>query len=396
MIFERHKDDIRVIASKFDGPFYLYSREQIAIRIQSLRSALPRDLEVFYSLKANSHPEVLKITRANGLKADVASVGELQVAIQAGFQGSEIEFTGPGKTSAEIKAAIQTGATLIIESVQELLTVEQIAASIGAKALAHVRLQPTKKINHVGRTLVNEFSQFGVDEAESKLFVAALAQCQAVEIVGTHTHVQSQILNTEFAIANFREAAETAALFASKVGSYGVLKTVNLGGGLGIPYTSSDTPVSIESFGQSVRALCVELKKRPEFKDTIFQLEFGRFIVGEAGVFVTKVLYTKSVHGEKVAITDGGFTQSQIACGAGQTIRRNLPIRTLSGTSNVGEEVVTVVGPSCYGADVLARELTTVPLSPGDLVIIENVGAYGLSFSPGDFLRQRKAGEFFV
>lgn len=399
LIFDQHIDEIREIAQKFGGPFYLYSRQKIADQVQSIRSQLPAELELFYSLKANSHSQILKVVRENGLKADVASLGELQAALQAGFHGSEIEFTGPGKTPHELAAAIQSGVTLVIESTQELEAIEKIASETGRKVSAHVRLHPKKKINHAGRELISEFSQFGLDEAEFSLFASVLSKCRFASVAGVHTHVQSQILNIDFALRNYREAAETAVRFALAIQRPEALNTVNLGGGIGIPYSTQETPVPVAELGSRVRELIADLRERPEFRGTVFRFEFGRLFVGEAGAFVTKVLYTKLSSGKKVAVTDGGFTQSQIACGVGQTVRRNLPVRALTSkpsNSPASHENVTIVGPSCYGLDVLAHDVSLSPLNPGDLIVIENVGAYGLSFSPTGFLLQRKAGEFFV
>lgn len=395
MIFDQYSAEIRHLASKHDGPFYVYSLASLRQRVRELRKALPENVDLFYSFKANSHPEIIKTIRSEGLKADVASSGELEIALTSEFKGSEIEFTGPGKTRAELEAAIRAEVVVILESAQELELLNQVAKEVGTRARATARLLPRRKINHIGRELLNDFSQFGLDEFEAQRFSKILPKCEAVDLIGTHSHVQSQILEIRFAIENFRAAAEEAINF-SRLAPGLPLNQVNLGGGIGIPYAASDSTVSTSELGREITRLVEELKASAELKTARFQFEFGRFFIGEAGAFATKVLYTKTSRGKRVAITDGGFTQSQIACGVGQVVRRNLPVRALTSKASSALEEITIAGPSCYGLDILAQDAKLPPLAPGDVVVIENVGAYGYTFSPQRFLRQREAAEFFV
>lgn len=385
---------IQELARAAARPFYVYSSEQITRRCAELKAAFPADVEIFYSLKANSHPEVIALVRASGFRADVASKGELHVAIEAGYLGHEIEFTGPGKTLDELEtAANHDVAAVVLESAQELIELERVGRRLAKKMTAHVRLNPRKKLNYAGRLIEDEPTQFGVDSVERKHFIATLATCHNVEIVGTHTHAQSQTLAAEHTVKNFEFAAEAAQEFADLSGIS--LSFVNLGGGIGIPYSSSQTSVDLAVVGQGMADVIKQVRTNSHFAKTVFRVEFGRAIVGEAGRFITRVLYTKTSRGQRFAITDGGFTQAQIVCGVGQLVRRNFQIRALK-RERGATELITVAGPSCYGLDILATEIELPHLDPGDLLCIENVGAYGYSFSPTGFLRQQSADEYVI
>ena len=383
------------LADRASGPFYVYSLSAIKSRMALLRSLIPGDVQIFYSFKANSHPQIIETLFKTGALADIASKGELEVALSSGYLGPAIEFTGPGKTYDELTFAVQSNVgSIIAESIQEIEDLEQICSSLEKKISVHVRLNPLSKLNSTGRALENEPSQFGIDEEDLSSLIATLKRCSHVEVIGTHSHTQSQFLSVENSISNLRYALDAAGRFSKTTGI--ALQFVNMGGGLGIPYSTQQSPIDLAQFGAALKKLIEAAQSSPVFAKAKFRMEFGRLLVGEAGIFVTRVLYTKVSRGKKFVITDGGFTQSQIACGVGQLVRRNLPIQVISDPENVSREKVTVAGPSCYGLDILAEDVELPELKTGDLICIQNVGAYGYSFSPVGFLRQQPANEYFL
>lgn len=384
---------VTTLASQTEGPFYFYSLSTIQQTWQRLQQSLPKDLEILYSAKANSHPEILKALCALGASVDVASLGELNAALSAGFAAGQIEFTGPGKTPSELWAAVELGIdALVVESIQELELIESIASRLGKQVGVSLRIHPSRFVTNSGRILDGEPSQFGIDDDQLPVIVAILKPFRHIRIRGTHTHSQSNLLSADDVIQNFTFALDAALRLQRLLGVK--LETVNLGGGFGIPYIEGRTPLDLHAVGEKFKTLRQRDDIRRELGSTKFRIELGRYLVGEVGFFVTKVLYTKESQGKQYAILNGGFTQCQIACGAGQVIRRNFPVSVIQQNVRSGTRRTHLAGPSCYSQDIVASDVELPTLSPGDLVCIHNVGAYGYSFSPVGFLRQTPAAEY--
>ena len=383
-----------------DHPFYLYDRSEIKANWTNLLEVLPKTTAVYYSLKANSHPEILKTLVGLGACADIASEGELRAALQAGFQPQQIEFTGPGKTLSELRAACEVGVgTIVVESVQELVALDEIGRGLGRQIDVSIRINPKCYVSASGRTVLNEPSQFGIDEAQLPQLAQEVLKLRHVQLRGSHCHVQSHVLSAKLIVQNFHAAASAGLALQANIGRN--LSHVNLGGGLGIPYAEGQSAVDLKTLRDDLTALQTDDKMRPLLNAQL-RIELGRYLVGTAGVFVTKVLYTKESFGSQFAVVNGGFRQCQIACGAGQVVRRNFlvslnPDRTATTPPlQSALQKTTIAGPSCYGQDILAAGVALPPLKTGDLVCIQNVGAYGYSFSPIHFLRQAPADEVFV
>lgn len=415
MLEKKTEDTIRNIEQTSGTPFYLYDLDSLRRRIQLLQTRLNSETELIYSAKANSHRKILEVAMQEGLSVDIASVGELERALEAGFEKERIFFTGPAKRPNELKRGLEVEiGAFVVESVDELQEIDDLARRTGKRASIVVRLLPQQRLNHVGRLIVGEPSQFGIDEAGLDAFLAALGRTKQVQLIGTHSHVQSQILNAEYVIRNFEFALETSLLFQSKLVASGNAHLaresmrVVLGGGLGIPYSLGAAAFDLDHFAIQLRGLCVKYRDSSPLPGKMkFAIELGRYLVGEAGYFVAKILRCKNVHTQggiiRYGIADGGFAHCQIATGAGQVVKSNLPFTILnrSTTADAGQKQVgairaTVAGSTCYSQDILLREIQVDGLESGDLVVIKNVGGYGKQFSPTEFLLQPAAAEHFV
>ena len=388
---------IFALAERTSNPFYLYLLSELEKNWISLRTIFPTQFDIHYSLKANSHPLLLEKICSLGAFADVASLGELNAATAAGFSPQQIEFTGPGKTEDELYAACNMGIdSLVVESIQELVQIERIAKALRRKIAVSIRINPKQYITSSGRTITSEPSQFGIDE-EQLPDLADIAKClQHVQIRGSHCHVQSQLMSADDIVSNFKTAVDAALVLQKAIQT--PLTSINIGGGLGIPYTNAQPPIDVSRLKRGVADFLQQANVQFNMPTVKFKVELGRYIVGTAGLFVVKVVYLKRSRGKVIAVVNGGFTQCQIACGVGQIIRQNLPISSLppAGATTGAIEKVSIFGPSCYSKDALGLDVELPKLEPGNLVCIHNVGAYGYSFSPAQFLRQQPADEYCV
>lgn len=411
MLTERLEASIRNLLRNQPTPFYLYDLSAVSERLATIKNRIGSDVEVLYSAKANSHPQILSSISQKNFSIDVTSAAELERAVAAGFPVTNISFTGPGKRDHEIRKAIELGiGSIVVETLDELEAVESEAGKKETRATIAVRLTPSQRIGHSGRLIVGEPTQFGVEEEAFDEFLRRLSEMKHVELVGTHSHLQSQVLDYEYLLKNFEFALETSILFQSKLrqiegaGSLRSQFRVALGGGVGIPYSARSNAFDFDLFAVALRRLVQQYTHlSPLVKRLRFSIELGRYLVGEAGYFVSRIIRTKkSGRTDKqvqIGIADGGYSHCQIATGVGQTIRSNLPFTVLKesgGQRATGSAVVSIAGSTCYSQDILVREASLDGISVGDYLVVKNVGAYGKQFSPKDFLLQPEAAEHFL
>ena len=407
MLNDGIESHIRKFASSGPTPFYLYDLSIIRTRLSELKVRLPKDVDVFYSAKANSHPELLKLMRECHTQVDVASLGELERAITIGFAPKQISFTGPGKRVEELARAIDFGVgAIVLESFNELDLIEAHASRVGTIANIAPRLTPAQRVGHTGRLVVDEPSQFGFDESNLEELARRISSSKWVRLVGTHSHVQSQMLQHEHVLKNFEFAFEASLLFQSHLKNPQLADHFRLclGGGFGIPYTGTAVPIDLDQLGVHFQKLISgSPKSGPNGVKFKFAVELGRYLVGEAGFFVAHLLSKKTARGADKTITyaiaDGGYSQCQIACGVGQVVRTNLPFAVLKkdgGERFPGNILVSIAGPTCHSQDLIVREALLDGIEVGDLLVVRNVGAYGKQFSPTEFLLMPEAEQHFV
>lgn len=381
-----------LVAEAGRTPLFVYSADRIAARVADLRKALPDAVALNYAVKANPFGPVLHAMAGLVDGFDIASAGELAMVTEAGIDPARISFAGPGKRDAELEAAIAAGVTLNLESEGEATRALEVAARIGLTPQLAVRVNPDFDLKGSGMKMGGGAKPFGVDAERVPALVRKLIAAGA-DWRGFHIFAGSQALD---AAAIAETQAQTIALAARLAAEAGASPPkVNLGGGFGIPYFPGDAPLDLGAVGQ---ALARQLARLPgELAGTRFCLELGRYLVGESGVYLTRVVDRKVSHGEVYLITDGGLHHQLAASGNfGTVVRRNYPVAIATRFGQPATEEANVVGCLCTPLDRLADKGGFPRADVGDLVAVFCAGAYGASASPAMFLGQGPAAEMMA
>ena len=381
-----------LVAEAGDTPLFVYSAAALEARVGELRAAMPKQLGIHYAMKANPFAPLLGWMSARVDGFDVASGGELKLALDAGVAANKISFAGPGKRDRELEFAIANGVTLNCESEGEAERAFAIGERLGIAPKIAVRVNPSFDLKGSGMKMGGGAKPFGVDAERVPALVQHILSAGA-EWRGFHIYAGSQALDAEAIIAM---QAQTLALAAELAEAVGVAPPkVNLGGGFGIPYFPGDAAFDLNAVGG---ALGQALSALPNIlKDTHFCIELGRYLVGEAGVYLCRVIDRKVSHGETFLVTDGGLHHQLAASGNfGTVIRRNYPVAIATRFDAPADEVQSVVGCLCTPLDRLSDSALLPHAEVGDLVAIFCAGAYGASASPANFLGQGPALEMLV
>jgi diaminopimelate decarboxylase len=381
-----------LVAAAGRTPLFVYAGDRIRQRVGELRTAMPSRLALHYAVKANPYGPLLALMDGLVDGFDIASGGELALARSAGADPARISFAGPGKRDDELEAAITAGVTLNLESEGEADRAFAIADRLGAVPRLAVRVNPDFDLKGSGMKMGGGAKPFGVDAAR----VPALARriiASGAEWRGLHIFAGSQSLDSE-AIAETQAATlDLAAQLAEASGA--PLPCCNLGGGFGIPYFPGDRSVDLRLIGEHLATRFAALPA--VLQETRFCLELGRYLVGEAGVYVTRVVDRKESHGEVFVVVDGGLHHQLAASGNfGAVVRRNYPVAIASRFGASCTEEASVVGCLCTPLDRLADKAGFPRAEVGDLVAVFCAGAYGASASPAQFLGHGPALEMLV
>lgn len=376
-----------------DTPLFVYDMGVVQGQVRTLREAMPDILSIHYAVKANPYPALLQ--RMAGLVDgfDVASGGELAQAIEAGMEAAHISFAGPGKRDDELALAIDSGATINLESEGEARRAVAIAERRGQRPRLAVRVNPDFDLKGSGMRMGGGAKPFGVD-AERAADLARWVIEVGADWRGWHIFAGSQALDPAALIETQAATIELATRLSGVVGVAPPL--VNLGGGFGIPYFPTDQRLDIRPIGE---ALGRALDGRADImKDSEFAIELGRWLVGEAGVYLTRVVDVKRSQGENFVVVDGGLHHQLAASGNfGTVVRRNYPIAVANRFGQApAEEAVTIVGCLCTPIDRLGDKVALPKLEEGDLIAIFVAGAYGASASPAAFLGHPAARELLL
>jgi diaminopimelate decarboxylase len=381
-----------LVAEAGDTPLFVYSTDALTRRITELREAMPKQLALHYAMKGNPFAPLLQWMAGRVDGFDVASGGELQFAMAAGMAPDLISFAGPGKRDRELELAISHGVTLNCESEGEAMRAVAIGDRLGVTPRLAVRVNPSFDLKGSGMKMGGGAKPFGVDAQRVPALIRQIMAAGA-EWRGFHIYAGSQALDADAIIAMQAQTLTLAAELADAAGT--APPHINLGGGFGIPYFPGDKAVDLEAVGG---ALGQALSALPDVLGrTEFCIELGRYLVGEAGVYLCRIVDRKVSHGEVFLITDGGLHHQLAASGNfGTVIRRNYPVAIANRFGAEATEVQTVVGCLCTPLDRLSDQALLPHADVGDLVAIFCAGAYGASASPANFLGQGAALEMLV
>jgi diaminopimelate decarboxylase len=366
-------------------PFYAYDRGLLDKRVGELRAALPPQVKLHYAIKANPMAAVVQHFAGLVDGFDVASAGELKVALDSPMPAAEISFAGPGKSDDELGRSIAAGVVINMESEAEMARVAAIGQRLGVRPRVAVRVNPDFELKTAGMRMSGGAKAFGVDAERVPQMLSALGGLD-LDFTGLHIFSGSQNLKAEAIIEAQEKTADLAIELARAAPA--PIRLLNMGGGLGIPYFPGDQRLDLKAVGEHMARLMPRLEA--ELPEAEIAIELGRYLVGEAGVYVCRVTDRKESRGQVFLVTDGGLHHHLSASGNfGQVIRKNYPVAVgtkMDGADKADKEVVTVVGPLCTPLDVLADKADLPRADVGDLIVVFASGAYGLTASPTAFL----------
>ena len=384
------------LAHTYGTPIFIYDRAVLDRKFDALRSALPGRFSIYYSIKANPSSAVVKHFMSRGCGIEIASGGEFQKALDAGCAPEHILFAGPGKSEAELELVLSRDIGEIhMESLTEAKRIAAICRRLGRRAQVAIRINPAGEAEGGAMRMGGRPAPFGMDEEILDQVLDAVLSEPDLDLCGIHLFTGTQILDTAVLENQYRHGLELARRVVKRLGR--PLRTLDFGGGLGIPYFSHEQELNLECLQKRLSTLFEGIDGDPAFKGTQFLVEPGRFLAGEAGIYLTRISDIKISRGKKFLIVDGGMNHHLAASGnLGQTIKRNYPIALVNKLAAPADDIVDIVGPLCTPLDTLARGIILPKAEIGDLVGIFQSGAYGRSASPLGFLSHPLPSEIWI
>jgi len=382
----------RLAARVGSTPFYAYDRTLLSARVAQLRSALPTGIELHYAMKANPMPALVGHMAPLVDGIDVASAGELKIALDAGTDPRCISFAGPGKRDAELRQAVAAGILINVESFRELAVLAEASQALGVPARVAVRVNPDFELKSSGMKMGGGPKPFGVDAEQVPALLRAIGRAE-LAFEGFHLFAGSQNLKAEAIV----EAQQKSFALALRLAEHapGPVRTLNLGGGLGIPYFPGEQRLDLAPIGTALGNIVAEAATA--LPGAAIVLELGRYLVGEAGIYVCRITDIKVSRGHTYLVTDGGLHHHLSASGNfGQVLRKNYPVTIGTRMGEHAAEAVSVVGPLCTPLDLIAERMALPQAAEGDLVVVFQSGAYGASASPQAFLGHPGVAEVLV
>lgn len=364
-------------------PFFAYDRSAITARVSELRAALPPDLELSYAVKANPMPALVQHISGIVDSLDVASGAEMRLALDTPLPPESISFAGPAKSVGELGQAVAAGVVVEVESRLEVERITAVGNEQGVRPVVAVRINPDFEVKGSGMRMGGGPQQFGVDVEEAPRLVREM-EARGLDLRGFHVFAGSQNLHADILVEAQRRTVDLVIRMAHEM--TGELAYANLGGGFGIPYYANDRELNLTAVGDNLEHL-MRTRLRTEFPAARVLVELGRYVVGEAGYYVTRVVDRKESRGTTFLLVDGGMHHQLAASGNfGQVIRRNYPIAVGNRMGTAPTEKVQVVGCLCTPLDLLGDGVRLPRSAVGDLVVLFQAGAYGFTASPTAFL----------
>jgi diaminopimelate decarboxylase len=386
---------LQAAARSFGTPSYIYFTSPIEERAQKLRSAFGERFALSYAAKSNPNPALLGWLKDHVQFLDVSSIGEFRLGLAAGWEASRASFTGPGKREFELREAIENGiGEIVIESVREAILASRIAGEIGHVQDVMIRLAPSRVPKGFGDQMAGRPSAFGIDVEGMHEELPQIFALENLRVMGLHIYSGTQCLKPDAISENYKTFI---GIFREVCDRYGLNpEKLVFGSGLGIPYHNGDAPLDLDAVARGIVDELDALKAEPRFEATRLILELGRYLVGEAGYFVTRVISVKQSRGSRIGICDGGMNNHLPASGHfGMVIHRNYVMHKVGG-EDAPTEKVDLVGPLCTSIDRVASGVMLPRIEEGDLVAVHNSGAYGLTASPIHFISHAAPREVLI
>ncbi|MCK5719629.1 MAG: diaminopimelate decarboxylase [Thiomargarita sp.] len=383
--------DILTLVKQYGTPLYVYDLEIIKQQYQALKTAIPESVNIFYAIKANPNPSICQFMHSLGMGAEVASAGELYVALKTGFAGKSIIYNGPGKTDEDIEYAIQNKVHIInIESLDELHRLNTIAEQQQRLVKICVRINPILSITQAKMQTGGGSQKLGVDEEQIETIIKTAVQLDWIRLLGIHIYIGSQILDEKLLLKSIENTLFIAKRLANEFDL--PMRCINFGGGLGVPYEDSEPKFNVKQFGKGLAYVIEKVAQLFDLSKTQFILEPGRFLVSDAGIFLTKVINVKHSREKQYAIIDGGINHAFLP------IRMNKKYATVIANKMdlPANHSITVGGPLCTSMDVFSNEVQLPEVEAGDIIGIFNSGAYGFSASLLYFLSAPMPAEVII
>ncbi|MCK5943110.1 MAG: alanine racemase [Planctomycetes bacterium] len=381
---------VRELAERFGTPLYAFSATALRARVAAVQQALGPRFELLWSVKANPSVAVTRCLRLAGAGAEVASTGELEVALAAGHDAAALRFAGPGKTDLELDDALRRGlGTFHVESLDELAALANLAATRDACADVALRVNLPQQLAGSRMRMGGESSRFGIDADQVPDAVRAIRATPSLRLRGLHVYGGTQCFDAAAFVAHADALCDRAAEWERELDVR--FDELDLGGGFGVAVFDGDPTFDLDAAGAGLR----DLLARHDRAGRRWFVELGRYLAAPAGVFVARVVRTKTSGDRLHAVLDGGMHQAAAPAGLGTIVRR--PPLIVAAEPRAGAPLaVTVGGPLCTPADQFCEQLELPPLQRGDLVAILNAGAYGLTYSPSRFLSHPAPAEVLV
>ena len=380
-----NKIDLNALLEQFGSPLYVYDFSKIRQTCRRLRVSLHPAIQLYYAVKANPNPAIVREFVNNGTGFDVSSGGELALTLAQGGNPAQISFAGPGKTRAELQAAVYAGINFLsVEAISELADIEQIARELGRPASIMLRVNPRYRIKGFQIKMGGVPSPFGIDEEQLNEVLPSVLNSKRLKLKGLHVYAGTQLLDENAIVENTQMILEMAEKYGRAFRCE--FECINIGGGWGVPYHEKDRPLAEDALISQLNKTVTRFASRQPHTKLI--LELGRYLVGNAGVYVTKVVRVKKSRGVNYLILDGGMNHYLAASGNfGQVLRKNFPIFRVNLRNQTSEgETYHVVGPLCTPIDRMGSNVNLPQTREGDLVVFPQTGAYAYTASPLQFL----------
>lgn len=392
---DRSRRALAQVARDFGTPCYVYFMDEVRASVERLRSAFGGRFRISYAVKCNPNLLLLRKLRDVVDMLDVSSAGEIARGLQAGWQAADLGFTGPGKSEAELEASVAGRAgEIILESVDEAELLNRIAARAGRRQRVLVRLGPARVPRGFGLNMSGKPSQFGIDEEEIDAALDTIRGLAHLDLRGFHVYSGTQCLDAGAIAENYEIFIE---LFQRVCSAHEISpERLVFGSGIGIPYFDNETAVDLHAVAGRINPALDELKRSSRFSTTELVLETGRYVVGEAGVYITSVIRKKCSRGIEICICDGGMNHHMAAAGHLGVVPRNYRMMKVGTSPDGPERAYNLVGPLCTTIDTIGRKVKFRGLDAGDVIGIRSSGAYGLSISPVHFISHPPPKEIFV